>query len=816
MTENNWAIVVGINQYEHLPADDHLKYAVKDALAMQSFLCDRAQFPADNVLVCCDPQVAGTRRPSRSGLRDLLRHKLQPARGADNFWFFYAGHGVVHNSQDFLLPCDGNPYDLEETALPISFVTDCLRDCEAHNVVLVLDMCRNRTRDATEEGMRSIETGVVTPMGEQTLELAKAQGLVTLFSCSRGQRSYEIADLEQGAFTHTLLAGLRESTTPRVLEQYLTNQVPVLNRQYGKPAQVPLVVPEPGWKYDRPLLLSAATLFDLSLLATQARDAELDEDYDLAESLWWQVIEVERSTLSDRATAGRALKRLGGKRRGQSQPQPPTQPQPQPEPRQNQHPQPVLETESQSSQVAPSPAQRPTKKPPVFPNASSQNLDTKSSRKDFFISYNKHDKQWAEWLAWTLEEAGYTVVIQAWDFQPGGNFVQYMDKAVKEAKQTLAVLSEHFLQANYTHPEWAAAFARDPQGLQRTLLPVRVGECEPEGLLAQIVSVDLVGVPEVEAKQRLLNALQERAKPAQPPGFPGAVTADARTEPVRVPFPGERPTTPGLQPVEFDVVTVNAEGQKSSRKRGQAQYFTEDLGNGVELEMVSIPGGRFLMGSPAREGADDEKPQHSVTVPPFFMSQHPVTQEQWRVVAALPKLKCDLQPNPSNFKGVKRPVEQVNWWEAVEFCDRLARQTGRQYRLPSEAEWEYACRAGTTTPYHFGERLTAELANYNLNCQQTTDVGSFPPNTFGLYDMHGNVWEWCADHWHGNYEGAPTDGSAWVTGGNSEHRLLRGGSWGGIPGHCRSACRDGYPRGSRYGYVGFRVCCVLPRSLLSP
>ena len=315
MTGNNWAIVVGINQYEHLPEDDHLRYAVKDALAMRAFLCDQAQFPTDNILVCCDPQVTGTRRPSRSGLRDLLRNRLQRAQGADNFWFFYAGHGIVHNHQDFLLPCDGNPYDLEETAIPISFVTDCLRDCEAHNVVLVLDMCRNRTRSASEDGSRDIGAG----MGEQTLEIAREQGMVTLFSCSRGQRSYEIAHLEQGAFTHTLLAGLKESTTPRVLEQYLTNRVPALNRQYGKPVQVPLVVPEPGWKYDRPLLLSAATPSDLSLLATQARDAELDEDYDLAESLWWQVIEVERSTTSDRATARKAIGRLGIKRRGQPQ-----------------------------------------------------------------------------------------------------------------------------------------------------------------------------------------------------------------------------------------------------------------------------------------------------------------------------------------------------------------------------------------------------------------------------------------------------------------------------------------------------------------
>ena len=311
MAENNWAIVVGINQYEHLPPDDHLKYAVKDAVKVRQFLCEQAQFPQENVLLCCDiaPGVSPMQRPSRSGLRDLLRNKIQRAKDANNFWFFYAGHGIVHDHQDFLLPCDGNPHDLKETAIPISFVTDCLRDCGAHNVVLVLDMCRNRTRSA-DEGSR----GMGEVMGEQTREIAKEQGIVTLFSCSRGQRSYEIKELEQGAFTYALLEGLRQSTTPRALEQYLTTRLPELNRQYGKDRQVPMVIPEPGAKYDLPLLLSCATPADLQQLAVQARDAELEEDYGRAEGLWWQVIEAAQSAPSDRTGARRAIARIGGKK----------------------------------------------------------------------------------------------------------------------------------------------------------------------------------------------------------------------------------------------------------------------------------------------------------------------------------------------------------------------------------------------------------------------------------------------------------------------------------------------------------------------
>jgi len=275
MAENDSAIVIGINEYVFLPADDHLKYAVNDAVKVRQFLCEQAKFPQENVLLCCDsaPGVTPNQRPNRNGLRHRLKNEIQRAKSANNFWFFYAGHGIVHEHQDFLLPCDGNPRDLEQTAIPINFVTDCLRDCGATNVVLVLDMCRNRTR-GTDEGSRDI--GEV--MGEQTLEIAKERGIVTLFSCSRGERSYEIKDLEQGVFTYALLEGLKQSTTPRALEQYLTKRVPALNNQYRKPIQTPMVIPEPGCKYDRPLLLSCATDADIKEIGRQAWKAEAENE----------------------------------------------------------------------------------------------------------------------------------------------------------------------------------------------------------------------------------------------------------------------------------------------------------------------------------------------------------------------------------------------------------------------------------------------------------------------------------------------------------------------------------------------------------
>ncbi|MEG4839542.1 MULTISPECIES: formylglycine-generating enzyme family protein [unclassified Microcoleus] len=262
---------------------------------------------------------------------------------------------------------------------------------------------------------------------------------------------------------------------------------------------------------------------------------------------------------------------------------------------------------------------------------------------------------------------------------------------------------------------------------------------------------------------------------------------------------------------DFDVITVDAEGKENSRRRHYAHFFAEDLGNGVVLEMVYIPGDTFMMGSPATEkySSDSERPQHQVTVPAFFAGKYPITQAQWQAV---------MGNNPSYYIGEKRPVEKVSWDMAVEFCGKLSQKTGRKYRLLSEAEWEYACRARTTTPFHFGETITPELVNYDgykpyanapkgLYRHQTTDVGIFPPNAFGLYDMHGNVLEWCSDRtaaWHSNYNGAPTDGSSWesCTGGC---RVLRGGSWISKAYSCRSANQFSLFVLAREPYAGFRV-----------
>ena len=274
--------------------------------------------------------------------------------------------------------------------------------------------------------------------------------------------------------------------------------------------------------------------------------------------------------------------------------------------------------------------------------------------------------------------------------------------------------------------------------------------------------------------------------------------------------PKPQPPIPSnnLKTFSFEVVTTDPRGNITNRRNASAKYFTEDLGNGVTLEMVEIPGGTFIMGSPESEAQrrSNEGPQHQVTVPSFYMGKYELTQVQYQAI---------IGTNPSRFKGKNRPVEGVSWNNAVEFCKKLSQKTGKNYRLPSEAEWEYACRAGTTTPFYFGESITPDLVNYNGNYtyasapkgkyrQQTTDVGTFPPNSFGLYDMHGNVWEWCQDDYKDDYINAPTDGSA-LTSPSRSGKTLRGGSWYGNPGNCRSACRLNY--GFDFYTLGFRVVC---------
>jgi formylglycine-generating enzyme required for sulfatase activity len=302
--------------------------------------------------------------------------------------------------------------------------------------------------------------------------------------------------------------------------------------------------------------------------------------------------------------------------------------------------------------------------------------------------------------------------------------------------------------------------------------------------------------------------------------------------PILLPGPPE-PTIASLSltPQDFKSFTLDDRGKPIQATPGSNRYLEEDLGNGIKLRMVLVEGGTFMMGSPPEEAlrSEDEGPQHQVKVPNFFMGQFTITQAQWAAIAKLPQVRRPLSPDPAQFKDKDNPIERVSWNEAIEFCDRLTKLTNRPYRLPSEAEWEYACRAGTKTPFHTGPTIITDLANYRgLDDSQgdrgtflgnygkgpkgkyrgrTIAANEFPPNAFGLYQMHGNVWEWCLDNWHQGYKDAPSDGLAWLDkdADSSSDRVIRGGSWNYSPQFCRSAYRYSLAPDNRDFNLGFRV-----------
>ena len=456
----------------------------------------------------------------------------------------------------------------------------------------------------------------------------------------------------------------------------------------------------------------------------------------------------------------------------------------------------------------------------------------KKSDIQIFLAHASEDKPAVLALYDRLKQAGYKPWLDEKDLIPGQIGRDEIPKAIEASQIFLACLSgKSANKQGYIQRELRIALdilGEMPPGTI-FFIPMRLEECEIPDLRSAEVGLKLRDIHRLDYwKEDGFEQLER------------AITHQFNPEPEEPKKPVI--VTPPLSVFNFEIVGVNAKGEQINKESKQSQYFSEDLGNGITLEMVAIPGGTFLMGTEDEEieklvkkfnweGFRRERPQHEVTVPSFFMGKYPITQAQWKAIASRTdlKVKQDLDFNPACFKdrpnSDRRPVEQVNWYDAIEFCARLSKLTGREYRLPSEAEWEYACRAGTTTPFYFGETITGELANYNASRiyaeepkgeyrQQTTPVGQFHPNAFGLYDMHGNVREWCADTWHDNYDGAPTDGSPWIENGNDNRSPLRGGSWGFNPTFCRSAIRNYFDRRDyRDNDYGFRVVCVFGRTL---
>ncbi len=366
-----------------------------------------------------------------------------------------------------------------------------------------------------------------------------------------------------------------------------------------------------------------------------------------------------------------------------------------------------------------------------------------------------------------------------------------------------------------------------------------LGNTSISPVLGQILDRMIISAPSqrYQTAQAVLNDLKNLTSSPSPqshrPIFQRStyLKTGAKTQITPIATPKAQPKqaiAPQLSQFSFEtaIVTVNrnaigkfAKNQLQINTRQKTgKIYIETLGNvqgkPIGLEMVFIPAGRFQIGSPINEleRSEEESPRHIVNIPPFFMSRFPITQRQWKIL---------MDNNPSIFIGNgNRPVETVTWDDAQGFCQKLSEHTGRPYRLPSESEWEYACRAGTLTAFGFGETIAANLANYNgaipykyapqgNSNSSTTEVGTYPANAFGLHDLHGNVWEWCADNWHDDYDLLPRDGSTWTTGGDRSCRVIRGGSWRDPAHYCRSAKRSRNAANQGDRSTGFRIAVTL-------
>jgi formylglycine-generating enzyme required for sulfatase activity len=332
--------------------------------------------------------------------------------------------------------------------------------------------------------------------------------------------------------------------------------------------------------------------------------------------------------------------------------------------------------------------------------------------------------------------------------------------------------------------------------LARKWQELKIDPREAEAIISEVLRPYLEYSKKIEEyKQTLLEAIAEEFP------FSKAMQEDLREYELHL----------GLR--EKDILEIIAKiikpKEQAMIRAKQEQELTLDLGQGMILELVRIPSGKFMMGS---DEYDSEKPIHEVTVPAFLMGKYAVTNAQWEaVMGTKPAEKYDVK-----FQGKNQPVVGVSWNNCVEFCRKLSITSGENIRLPSEAEWEYACWTGTQTKYHFGndENQLVSYAWYSNNSGgQTHPVGKKSPNQFGLYDMHGNVWEWCSDRWHENYNGAPIDASSWDSG-TENNRVLRGGSWNRSARHCRSGFRVRGNAEIEYDFFGFRVACLpfLPRT----
>ena len=432
-----------------------------------------------------------------------------------------------------------------------------------------------------------------------------------------------------------------------------------------------------------------------------------------------------------------------------------------------------------------------------------------------FISYNHADSEVADKLKAALEAHHIYVHIDKAVMEAGADIQSFIESSIRETDVTLSLVSNNSLLSAWVAMESINTFYNERLQDGRKFIAcyldddffqldyrlratrrinAKIDEIEKlmsEYAVERIDSTDLNSQKtRLYAMRNNLGAILDRLRSSLCLDIREARFEESVTKIVKALLPLLPENDPVAAPVPEDEMTEQAEVE--------FEYYEVSLPDDARLELAWIPGGSFRMGSKANENA---QPIHKVTLAPFCIGKYPITQSQWAAI---------MDTYPSHFQGDDLPVESVTWHEAKVFCGKLSELTGDEYRLPTEAEWEYAAKAGVLGDYCFGnsEGLLDEYAWYEQNAEGTQPVGQKKPNNWGLYDVHGNVNEWCEDIWHDNYSGAPRDGSAWLTDGDDGLRLMRGGAWNWN--QTEAGYRQGEKPDAQTWNLGFRVVRVVP------
>ncbi len=415
-----------------------------------------------------------------------------------------------------------------------------------------------------------------------------------------------------------------------------------------------------------------------------------------------------------------------------------------------------------------------------------------------FVCYAREDDRFVLQLGENLKGRGVPVWLDQWDIPPGSDWDRSIDDAIYDCAKFIIVLSPQAVESTEVRGELHTALAAN-----KRIIPLIHRSCRVPRQLLTIQHVDFTsrGPDDEAAVRQLLRTLATSTDTGV------AQQVEATNKSVR----------------EGEQARAEAEAKKKAElRRAEEEHaakahltastvFRDKLKNGSQgLEMVVPPAGTFQMGDVQGGGDDDERPVRLVRIPKSFaIGRYQITFEDYDHFASATSRQL---PDDEGWGRGRQPAINVSWEDALKYAKWLSEQTGKRYRLPTEAEWEYAARAGTETKYWWGNEIKPGMANFQgadnrWAGKQTSPVGSFQPNPFGLYDTAGNVWEWVEDCWHENYNGAPTDGSAWKEkgGGNCGQRVLRGGSWYYGPETLRSSGRFGANAGIRSNFIGFRL-----------